>query len=91
MVVTARTTRAGPVISEREREVMTLVADGLANREIGDRLGISEKTVKAHLTRVYQRLGISNRSQAVAYARQRGLQSPLGDQSRPDDHGGSGD
>ena len=91
VLVTARTTRAGPEMSDREREVMTLVADGLANREIGERLGISEKTVKAHLTRVYQRLGISNRSQAVAYARQRGLQSPLGDQSRPVDHDGSGD
>jgi len=91
VVLTARATRSGPEISDREREVLTLVADGLGNRDIGVHLGISEKTVKAHLTRVYQRLGISNRAQAIDYARQRGFTTPLADRPRAADQGISGE
>lgn len=55
-------------LTEREREVLSLVADGLANKQIARRLGISERTVKAHLTRVYSTLGVSDRTQAALWA-----------------------
>jgi DNA-binding NarL/FixJ family response regulator len=65
--------RAGPVaagISHREREVLELVAEGLANKQVGRRLGISERTVKAHLTSVFQRIGVTDRVQAAVWARE---------------------
>jgi LuxR family maltose regulon positive regulatory protein len=61
------------VISARERDVMRLVAAGLSNREIGDALFISEETVKTHLRRIFEKLDVSSRTQAVATARSRGL------------------
>jgi DNA-binding CsgD family transcriptional regulator len=54
-----------PALSTREREVVDLVISGLRNREIADRMGITEKTVKTHLTHVYQRLGVSTRREMV--------------------------
>jgi DNA-binding NarL/FixJ family response regulator len=60
-------------LSEREREVLELVADGLSNQKIAVRLGISEKTVKAHLTSVFRQLGVDDRTQAAVWARQNGL------------------
>jgi len=60
-------------LSEREREVLELVADGLSNQKIAARLGISEKTVKAHLTSVFRQLGVDDRTQAAVWARQNGL------------------
>lgn len=57
-------------ISQREREVLELVAQGLANKQVGRRLGISERTVKAHLTSVFQRIGVSDRVQAAIWARE---------------------
>jgi DNA-binding NarL/FixJ family response regulator len=57
----------------REREVLDLVCEGLPNKRIARQLGISEKTVKAHLTRVYEALGVSDRTGAVLWARRRGL------------------
>jgi len=65
----ARTQRRGPVLTERERAVLMLVADGLTNHEIAARLYVSEKTVKAHLTSVYQRLDVDGRTQAAEWAR----------------------
>jgi DNA-binding NarL/FixJ family response regulator len=56
-------------ISRREREVLDLVSQGMANKQIGRRLGISERTVKAHLTSVFQRIGVSDRVQAAMWAR----------------------
>jgi DNA-binding NarL/FixJ family response regulator len=56
-------------LSPREREVLQLVATGLANKVIAIRLGISEGTVKAHLTRIYQQLGVTDRTQAALWAR----------------------
>ncbi len=55
-------------MSVREEEVLNLVADGLTNREIAERLAISEETVKTHLKRLYQKLGASDRTEAVAIA-----------------------
>jgi DNA-binding NarL/FixJ family response regulator len=63
----------GGTLTEREREVLRLVADGLQNKQIGRALGISERTVKYHLTAILTRLGADNRAQAVAIATGRGL------------------
>lgn len=55
-------------LTTREREVLDLVADGLPNKLIARRLQISEKTVKAHLTSVFQRIGVTDRTQAALWA-----------------------
>ena len=64
-------TRAGdPAVDSltpRERDVLALVAEGLANKQIARRLGISEKTVKAHLTRVFATLDVTDRTQAALW------------------------
>lgn len=55
-------------LTEREVEVLQHVAIGLSNREIGQRLSITEGTVKRHLSNVYSKLGVRNRVQAVVWA-----------------------
>jgi DNA-binding NarL/FixJ family response regulator len=60
-------------LSAREREVLALVAEGLPNKQIARRLDISEKTVKAHLTSVFQQIGVTDRTQAALWARQYGV------------------
>lgn len=67
--------RARPQIelTAREREVLECVAAGLPNKLIARRLEISEKTVKAHLTRVYQAIGVTDRTQAALWAQRNGL------------------
>jgi DNA-binding NarL/FixJ family response regulator len=60
-------------LTTREREVLELLAAGLSNRAIGERLGVTEATVKAHLTRVYTRLGVTDRVSAAMRAREMGL------------------
>jgi DNA-binding NarL/FixJ family response regulator len=57
-----------PELTPREREVLALLADGLPNKLIARRLDISEKTVKAHLTSIFQRIGVSDRPQAALWA-----------------------
>ncbi|SCL40393.1 DNA-binding response regulator, NarL/FixJ family, contains REC and HTH domains [Micromonospora pallida] len=64
--------------SQRELEVLTLVAQGLANREIAARLFVSEATVKTHLLHLYAKLGVNDRAAAVATAYDRGLLTPGG-------------
>lgn len=59
-----------PGLTPREREVLGLVRGGLANKQIARRLGISERTVKAHLTAVFQRIGVADRTQAALWARE---------------------
>jgi len=66
-VIEARTRRI-PALTERETEVLGLIAEGLSNKNIASELGISEKTVKAHLTRVFTELGVSDRTQAALWA-----------------------
>ena len=71
--VVGRGRRAEGSLTERERQVLRLVADGLQNKQIGRELGISERTVKYHVTAIMTRLGADNRAQAVAIATGRGL------------------
>lgn len=56
-----------PVLSGRERDVLRLLGEGLLNKQIARRLGITTATVKSHLTRVYERLGVPGRAAAVAW------------------------
>lgn len=65
----------GPKLTEREREILTLVVDGLANKQIARQLGISEKTVKAHLTSAFTRIGVTDRTQAALWATRNGIGS----------------
>jgi ATP/maltotriose-dependent transcriptional regulator MalT len=64
--------RAGPratgLLSRRETDVLRLLADGLSNREIAERLFISPKTAEHHVSRIYSKLGLSTRAEAAAYA-----------------------
>lgn len=61
------------MLSQREREVLTLIADGHTSDEIGGLLFLSPHTVKAHTKRVYQRLGVRCAAQAVAVGFREGL------------------
>jgi DNA-binding NarL/FixJ family response regulator len=60
-------------LTPRETEVLRLVREGLANKQIARRLGISERTVKAHLTSVFARIGVPDRTQAALWAERHGL------------------
>jgi DNA-binding NarL/FixJ family response regulator len=60
-------------LSEREREVLRLVADGMATKQVARSLGITERTVKFHVNSIFHKLGADSRAQAVALAVQRGL------------------
>ena len=62
-----------PALSARESEVLTLVAEGLSNREIGERLFISRYTVESHVKHIYRKLAVSSRIRAISEARSRGL------------------
>jgi DNA-binding NarL/FixJ family response regulator len=64
---------AGAVLTNREREILALLADGLANKQIAARLGISKNTVKTHLELLFDKLGVSSRAEAVASGVRRGL------------------
>jgi DNA-binding NarL/FixJ family response regulator len=64
---------SSPLLSERQIEVLRLVAQGLANKQIADALSISERTVKFHISTIFAKLDADNRAQAVAIAAERGL------------------
>ncbi|MFF4411174.1 AAA family ATPase [Streptosporangium sp. NPDC001559] len=61
------------LLTSREQEVLALVAEGLPNREIGERLFIAQKTVSVHVSNILGKLGVSSRTHAAALARKRGL------------------
>jgi DNA-binding NarL/FixJ family response regulator len=60
-------------LTDRERDVLELLASGLSNKQIGRRLGIAEKTVKAHLSNVFRTIGVQDRTQAALWADRHGL------------------
>ena len=73
-VITARSQpTASSKLSARETDVLALVAEGLPNKLIARRLGISEKTVKGYLTGIFQRIGVTDRTQAALWAHRHGV------------------
>jgi two-component system response regulator DevR len=62
------------LLSPRERRILAFIADGLTNREIGERLGISEKTVKNHVTGLLSKLRLRHRTEAALYAVRRDME-----------------
>ena len=77
--------RPGPALTQRERQVLELVARGDANKEIARHLQISENTVKNHLRNILEKLHLQNRVQAVMYALREGLIAPPESGSLPSD------
>jgi DNA-binding NarL/FixJ family response regulator len=75
-VLLARSERYARGLTERELDVLGLVRAGLSNKLIARRLEISEKTVKAHLTSVFQRIGVTDRTQAALWAERHGVGHP---------------
>ncbi len=63
-------------LSPQQFRVLVLVAEGLLNKQIADRLGVQERTVKAHLTAIFERLGVRNRTQASVVLRELELSDP---------------
>lgn len=63
-------------LTEREREILTLIAEGLSNQEIAQKLFISIKTVQTHRTHIMEKLDLHNRAQLVRYAIRKGLIEP---------------
>jgi two-component system, NarL family, nitrate/nitrite response regulator NarL len=63
----------GTILTNREREILALLADGLANKQIAARLGISKNTVKTHIELLFDKLAVSTRAEAVATGVRRGL------------------
>ncbi len=70
---TLRETNRQDQLSQREKEILNLVAHGYSNKEIASRCYVSEATVKAHLRRMVEKLGVKNRAEAVATAIEKGL------------------
>ena len=72
LLTSRREPRTALSLTDREREVLRLVGEGLPNKSIARRLGITERTVKAHLTSVYQQLGVTDRNQAALWVQRQG-------------------
>ncbi|HKY56015.1 MAG TPA: response regulator transcription factor [Anaerolineales bacterium] len=70
---TAHAAQAFPELTEREREVLALIAKGVSNKEIAEKLFISMKTVSNHITNIFSKLQVADRTQAVIRARDAGL------------------
>lgn len=66
----------GPTLTSRERDIVALIATGATNREIGQRLFLSEHTIKNHVKRILEKLEVQNRAQVAAWATQVGLVPP---------------
>jgi two-component system nitrate/nitrite response regulator NarL len=71
--IRSRSQSDAPVLSEREREVLELLCEGLSAPQIGERLVLGTSTIKSHLSHLYEKLGVSDRAAAVASAMRRGL------------------
>jgi DNA-binding NarL/FixJ family response regulator len=72
-----RATAVATQLTSREHDVLKLLADGLSAAEIGSRIHLSESTVKSHLAKIYQKLGVTNRAQALVTAMRTGLLSNM--------------
>jgi DNA-binding NarL/FixJ family response regulator len=75
--VLRRATATASQLTDREHDVLKLLADGLSAAEIGSRIHLSESTVKSHLAKIYQKLGVTNRAQALVTAMRAGLLSNM--------------
>jgi DNA-binding NarL/FixJ family response regulator len=62
-------------LSAREREILILITEGLANAQIAERLALSEKTVRNHVSNMFEKLGLWTRAQAIVFARDRGFRA----------------
>jgi DNA-binding CsgD family transcriptional regulator len=60
--------KGSPLLTEREEQIVRMIVEGLPNREISKTLGLSPHTVKNHLFRIYNKLGISTRAELMLYA-----------------------
>ena len=77
-----RTAAHGDRLSDREREVLGLVGAGVTTKQIALRLGISQKTVKSHLSHIFRQIGVRDRLQAAMWARRHGLVPDAPDRGR---------
>ncbi|PJF32259.1 MAG: DNA-binding response regulator [Candidatus Thermofonsia Clade 1 bacterium] len=77
-----RTSESLEALTERETEVLRLLAQGLSNKEIAQALVIGEKTVKTHVSNILSKLNVSSRTQAALYAARMGLVTTLGEEVR---------
>lgn len=73
MVFEVPKVETGPHLSPRQQQVLELMAEGMTNSEIGERLGVTERTVKAYAQELYDKLGVRNRAGAVAESAKLGL------------------
>jgi DNA-binding NarL/FixJ family response regulator len=71
-----RTGREPEILTERERDILTLIARGFSNKAIGEELHLAERTVKFHATIIFRKLGVANRAEATAKALRDHLISP---------------
>ena len=72
-LLASRSERSAVELTARERDVLALVIAGDVNKQIARKLGISEKTVKGHLTNLFQRIGVADRTQAALWAERNGI------------------
>ncbi len=73
----------GGVLSRREREVVTMVAAGMTNKQIAQRLFIAERTAEGHVERIRNKLGVRSRTEVATWAVERGLHPRALDNPRP--------
>jgi len=66
-------TQRGKHLTKREYTVLTFIAKGLRNKDIADKLNITERTVKNHVTNIISKFGVDNRTEALSYALRKGL------------------
>ncbi len=74
----------GSTLTEREREVLALIAQGYTNKRIAETLYVSEKTARNHVSHILEKLGLARRSEAAVYAVEHRLFPPRSSQSRPE-------
>src|SRR4051812_35624321 len=71
--VLSRLRTSAPTLTAREEQVLRLIGAGLPNKRIAIRLGITERTVKSHITRIFERIGVRDRTNAALWAQRHGL------------------